>query len=175
MNGDYDSDRMCFHPIGYVIEGIPKKDEELRRIIRSRYEFVSKIKILDEYKDCLLGLEEFSHIIILWYAHQATHKPCRVRPMGRMDMPLVGVFATRSSNRPNPICVSIVELISINGLDLEVKGFDAWTGSPILDIKPYTYYDIIRKPRVSKWFEKYWEEKSSKLNYKKLYPLLGPE
>lgn len=56
-----------------------------------------------------------------------------------------------------------------------VKGFDAYKDTPILDIKPYTYYDIIRRPRVSEWFRRYWREKSEELNYRKIYPLLGPE
>jgi tRNA-Thr(GGU) m(6)t(6)A37 methyltransferase TsaA len=167
--------KICFNPVGYVVEGIPRRDNIRRKIIRSRYEFVSKIKILDKYRECLLGLEDFSHIIVIWHAHLSTHKPCKVRPMGRPDMPLVGVFATRSPHRPNSVCVSIVELISIDGLELRVKGLDAWTNTPVLDIKPYTYYDIIRKPRVSDWFKKYWEEKNLELNYRELYPLLGPE
>jgi len=145
------------------------------KLIKSKYELVSKIRIFDEYRDCLRGIEEFSHIIIIWYAHLLGSKQFLVRLMRRSDMPIVGVFATRSPHRPNPICISVVELVSKDGLDLRVKGFDAYKGTPILDIKPYTYYDIIRRPRVSKWFVKYWMEKSEELNYKRIYPLLGPE
>jgi len=165
---------ICFNPIGYVEDGIPSKDDPRRKLIKSRYEFISKIRIYNEYRECLIGLEDFSHIIIVWYAHLSREKPCLVRPMGRSDMPIVGVFATRSPHRPNPICISVVELVSIEDLEINVKGLDAWTYSPVLDIKPYTYYDIIRKPRISKWFERYWMEKSRELDYKRIYPILGP-
>jgi len=169
------NDEICFKPIGYVIEGIPRKGDPRRKLISSKYDFISRIRVFNEYKDCLAGLDGFSHIIVIWYAHVSINKPHLVRPMGRSDMPLVGVFATRSANRPNPICISVVELEYIKEEELGVRGLDAWTGTPLLDIKPYTYYDIIRRPKVSDWFLKYWKEKSSKLNYREKYPLLGPE
>lgn len=147
---------ICFKPIGYVVEGISKKGDPHRKKIKSKYEYVSKIRVLEKYKSCLHGLEDFSHIIVIWYSYLSEDKDCLVRPMNRDDMPLVGVFATRSPRRPNPVCVSIVELMSINGLELNVRGLDAWVNTVVLDIKPYTYYDIIRRPRVSKWLEKYW-------------------
>lgn len=168
-------DKICFKPIGYVAEDIPKRDDPCRRLVSSKYDFTSKIRVFNEYKDCLIGLEDFSHTIVVWYAHVSVDKPHLVRPMGRSDMPLVGVFSTRLPNRPNPICISVVELEYIGEDELGVRGLDAWTGSPLLDIKPYTYYDIIRRPRVSDWFLRYWNERNSELNYRKKYPFLGPE
>jgi len=64
---------------------------------------------------------------------------------GIEKFPVVGIFATRFPSRPNPIGVAVVELISVEKSLIKVKGLDAWTGTPVLDIKPYDYFDIVKK------------------------------
>jgi len=159
----------CYKPIGYVKRGIPRDKGESTK---SRYEYVSVIEVLDEYVDGLDGLEEFSHIIVIWAMHRRREVKLRVRPHGDIEAPLVGVFASRSPSRPNKIGLTIVKLDRVDGNKLYVRGLDAWTGTPILDIKPYDYYDIVRDPRVPEWFKMYWGKRAKM--YSEVAPWLGP-
>ncbi|MFZ8782963.1 MAG: TrmO family methyltransferase domain-containing protein [Desulfurococcaceae archaeon] len=92
----------------------------------------------------------------------------------RLHSPEVGVFATRSPNRPNPIGITVVELLFIEKPIIRVRGLDAWTGTPVLDIKPYDYYDVVKNPRVPWWFKERWSEWKQKWRYEIIAPWLGP-
>jgi tRNA (adenine37-N6)-methyltransferase len=108
---------------------------------------VSEITLRPEYSGALTGLEDFSHAIIVYYMHRATFDPALHlirRPQEREDMPEVGMFAQRARHRPNPIGVTAVEIVSIDGDTLTVRGLDAVDGTPVLDIKPY-YPDFDKK------------------------------
>ena len=101
---------------------------------------VSAITLAPEYSGALTGLGEFSHAIIVYYMHRATYdtdKHVIRRPQEREDMPEVGMFAQRARHRPNPIGVTAVEIVSVDGDTLVVRGLDAVDGTPVLDIKPY--------------------------------------
>jgi tRNA-Thr(GGU) m(6)t(6)A37 methyltransferase TsaA len=102
---------------------------------------VSKVRIFDEFREGLEGLDTLSHIIILYWLHlRATEERRRVLkviPMGLPGNPKVGVFTSRSPSRPNSIGLCVVELVKLEGNILLVKGLDAFEGSPIIDIKPY--------------------------------------
>ena len=67
---------------------------------------------------------------------------------------MVGAFATRTPNRPNPIAQSLVELLSRKGNTLIVEGLDAFDGSPVLDIKPFTHCPRRDEVKVPDWVEK---------------------
>ena len=109
----------------------------------------SVIRFEESYRnsDALRGLEEYSHLWLLWWFSEfesegwsPTVRPPRLGGNKRM-----GVFATRSPNRPNPIGLSVVEVVKIdfsgpNGPQITVKGADLLNGTPILDIKPYLPY-----------------------------------
>lgn len=114
--------------------------------------------ILDEkYTPALKGIEDYSHIIILFWMNiisGSDRRVLKVHPRGREDMPLVGVFATRSKARPNPIGLSVVELVAKEGNVLKVRGLDAFNGTPVLDVKPYDYYDVKQDIRVPEWWLK---------------------
>ncbi|MGQ4892708.1 MAG: tRNA (N6-threonylcarbamoyladenosine(37)-N6)-methyltransferase TrmO [Candidatus Njordarchaeia archaeon] len=101
---------------------------------------ISKIKIYEEYKDGLEGIENYKKILILYWFHKRddyrNRQTLKVHPKGDKTSPMRGVFATRSPSRPNPIGVTPVELVGIEGNILYVKGLDAYPGSPIVDIKP---------------------------------------
>ena len=108
---------------------------------------VSEIVIHPEFADLLDGIEDFSHLLVLYWAHKvdATGRGLtRVHPIGRKDLPLVGVFATCSPARPNPILVIPVKIMERKGRTLRVTGLDAVDGSPVIDIKPYlpSYYSV---------------------------------
>jgi len=121
-------------------------------------EIVSEIIVDDEWRDALDGLQEFSHIWVVFFLDRmsAPDSP-RVRPMQREDMPVVGRFATRSPQRPNPIGICAVELLEVRGNVLRVCGLDALDGTPLLDIKPYlSRGDAIANARVAEWVKKYW-------------------
>ena len=93
------------------------------------------VDILPEYAEGLHDLDGFSHIILLYHLHQAGKPRLQVIPF--LDSKPHGVFATRAPVRPNPIGLSVVELISIQGNQLTVAGLDILDGTPLLDIKPY--------------------------------------
>ncbi len=116
---------------------------------------ISKILISDDFTGILDGIEDFSHILVLYWSHfisKADRSLIKVHPMGRKDLPQVGIFATCSPVRPNPICVSAVPLLERKGNVVKVRGLDAIDGSPVVDIKPYvpSYY-AVNEAKVSNW------------------------
>jgi tRNA (adenine37-N6)-methyltransferase len=102
---------------------------------------VVSIVIVDERfgDDCLVGLDEFSHVEVVYVFDQASEKDDYrplVRPRGRADLPEVGVFSDRGPRRPNRIGVTRCAIISAAGRELVVRGLDAVVGTPVLDLKP---------------------------------------
>jgi tRNA-Thr(GGU) m(6)t(6)A37 methyltransferase TsaA len=118
---------------------------------------VSQLIVRPDFADALEGLKEFSHLIVLFWFHlspageNAAHK---THPQMRQDLPLVGVFATRSPVRPNPLGMAVVKLQGHIKNVLIVTGLDALDGTPILDIKPYLPGDSVAKIRVPDWINK---------------------
>jgi len=166
-------DRICYKPIGTVVKGFPRRDPD-KSFKTSRYLVISTIKIFDEYIDGLEGIDEYSHLIIIYHLHESSDVRLRGRPWGREEFPEVGVFATRFPWRPNPIGVSTVELVEVDKPFLRVRGLDAWDDTPILDIKPYTYYDVVRNPVIPWWARKRWEEWLERWRLRDVVPWLGP-
>lgn len=129
-----------------------KVKEEERKIKKT----ISKLVLLPEYEEMLDGLEEFSHILVTYWPHRlkAEKIPKKIHPMGIKHLPLKGIFATCSPMRPNSLLISVVELVEIEGAVVKVKGLEAFDGSPILDIKPYTpYYHHVEEFSIPKWLE----------------------
>ena len=118
---------------------------------------VSQLIVRPDFADALEGLKEFSHLIVLFWFHlspageNAAHK---THPQMRQDLPLVGVFATRSPVRPNPLGMAVVKLQGHVKNVLIVTGLDALDGTPILDIKPYLPGDSVAKIKVPDWVHK---------------------
>ncbi|MBS7658426.1 MAG: tRNA (N6-threonylcarbamoyladenosine(37)-N6)-methyltransferase TrmO [Candidatus Bathyarchaeia archaeon] len=116
---------------------------------------LSKIRIFQEFCDGLQRIEDFSHLIILYWFHlkdnEYERSVLKVIPKRHRDAPQVGVFASRSPSRPNPIGLSIVELVKIDECNLIVKGLDAFEGSPIIDIKPYLPEEFIANAKAPAW------------------------
>ena len=86
----------------------------------------------------------------------------KVHPRGRSDMPLLGAFATRTRLRPNPLGLTLVELLEVEGNVVTVRGLDAFDGTPVLDIKPFDYRDVAEDARVPEWWMKLEKEKLGK-------------
>jgi tRNA-Thr(GGU) m(6)t(6)A37 methyltransferase TsaA len=104
----------------------------------------ARLQLLPPYDhpDCVRGLEAFSHVWISFVFHQTAERGWSplVRPPRLGGNTRVGVFASRSSHRPNPLGLSLVELLGVDlrdGVSLILGGADLVDGTPVLDIKPY--------------------------------------
>ena len=97
-----------------------------------------KIRAELQPEEALQGLEGFSHVWLIWVFHQnkVSRYHAKVHPP-RMGGKSIGLFATRTPHRPNPIGLSLVELIKVEKDGIIVSGADLVDGTPILDIKPY--------------------------------------
>lgn len=93
------------------------------------------VEILPEFSAGLKDLEGFSHIILIYHFHQVTGAQLSVTPF--LDDQPRGVFATRAPKRPNPIGLSIVRLLGVDGTRLHIENVDILDGTPLLDLKPY--------------------------------------
>ena len=96
---------------------------------------VGEINILPEFTEGLDDLKDFSHIYIIFHLNKCTKSALKVIPF--LDKEPRGIFATRSPTRPNPIGLTIVEIVKIKKSSIFVKGLDLLNDTPILDIKPY--------------------------------------
>ena len=109
-------------------------------VIRNTGEDV-RIETEEKYHDAMLGLEVFSHIVVLYWFHKndtpENRSVLQVHPRKNPDNPLSGVFATHSPKRPNLIGLSICKIQSIVGTTIHVDRIDALDGSPVIDIKCY--------------------------------------
>jgi tRNA-Thr(GGU) m(6)t(6)A37 methyltransferase TsaA len=93
------------------------------------------IEIYEEYTRALWSLEKYEYIIVLYHMHLSRDWHPEVRPPGSKKV--MGLFATRSPRRPNPIGFGVIKLEGIDGNKLHVSGMDAFDGTPVLDIKPW--------------------------------------
>ena len=145
--------RIEVHPIGVVQRQHPDED------INDR-ELVSKIVIGKEYAEGLDGIEDWSHLYVIFWMHRILdEKKTLVCPRNESGIPAVGIFATRAPIRPNPIGLTLVELVRRDGNVLIVKGLDALSGTPVLDIKPYPYWVkgrwiVVKDYRTPHYFNK---------------------
>jgi len=148
---------ICLEPIGFV------KTEYQDDVVRSSIAGVKGyIEVMPRYREALKGLEGFSHIIVIAYLHkigEGERLRLRFRPrkwaklgIPEDEIPEVGVFSTDSPYRPNPIAISILKLIEIKDLKLYVDNLDLFDGTPVLDIKPYTFSRRIDSIRVPQWY-----------------------
>jgi tRNA-Thr(GGU) m(6)t(6)A37 methyltransferase TsaA len=86
--------------------------------------------------EALRGLEPGSEIVVLTWLHQSRRDVLTVHPRGDPARPRIGVFATRSPDRPNPIGLHRVEVVAVDGDRVRVRNLEAIDGTPILDVKP---------------------------------------
>ncbi|MEM3577336.1 MAG: tRNA (N6-threonylcarbamoyladenosine(37)-N6)-methyltransferase TrmO [Candidatus Bathyarchaeia archaeon] len=125
-------------------------------VVEKAGEQEATINIFPEFCAGLKGIEEFSHIIVLYWVHlrdkECERRTLLVFPRRHAVNVEVGVFACRSPSRPNPIGLCVVELVRVEGCRLVVSGLDAFEGSPIIDIKPYIpRADAVPNARVPEW------------------------
>jgi tRNA (adenine37-N6)-methyltransferase len=121
-------------PIGFVSSPY-NQTSQIPKGLRAKHEVEGILKLLPEFEPGLIDIEGFSHLFILWEFHRSSD--CELVGIPPIDDRPHGVFATRSPRRPNPIGLTVVELIRRENAALHVRGVDMLDGSPVLDIKPY--------------------------------------
>ena len=128
-------DLFTAQPIGFIhspyleTSAIPKG-------LGARHDAEGAIELLREYEPGLKDIEGFSHLFVLWEFDRADGFDLIAHPPADAGRPH-GVFSTRSPRRPNPIGLTVVELLGREGTSLRVRGVDMLDGTPVLDIKPY--------------------------------------
>ncbi|MFC1918694.1 tRNA (N6-threonylcarbamoyladenosine(37)-N6)-methyltransferase TrmO [Chloroflexota bacterium] len=144
---------MTLKAIGFVKNGVKRAPAE-----RDWWaELVSEIVVDSSLTQALDGLEGFSHLIILYWMHRlvSSEVTLKIHPRGRQELPLLGLFATRTPNRPNRIGKATVKLLQREGNVLRVKGLDALDGTPVIDVKPYLPgYDSVADAKTPQWVTK---------------------
>ncbi len=99
------------------------------------------IDIKPEFLEALEGLDQFSHIVVLYWFHQndapEKRQTLQVRPKKDPRNPLTGVFATHSPMRPNLIALTYCKLLGVDGNVITIDDIDAFDGTPVIDIKSY--------------------------------------
>jgi tRNA (adenine37-N6)-methyltransferase len=121
-------------PIGHITSPY-KSTSDIPKGLGAQHEAVGILNLLPEFEPGLTDIEGFSHLMILWEFDRSQGFDLLGTPPS--DNRPHGVFATRSPRRPNPIGLTIVELLRREGATLHVRGVDMLHGTPILDIKPY--------------------------------------
>ncbi len=135
-NDDAQNSQMdiTFQAIGLICS--PFKDLEAMPIQpASKASGPGRVEIFPEYQDGLKDVDGFSHIILLYHMHATREQSLTVTPF--LDTSPRGIFATRAPTRPNPIGLSIVNLIRVEDGILYVDDLDVLDGTPLLDLKPY--------------------------------------
>lgn len=149
---------ITIRPIGIIetpfnkLEGMPIQPSGATNVI-------GIIVIDKEYEQGLSDLEEFSHIILLYHFHQSNGYDLMVKPF--MDDQKRGLFSTRAPRRPNPVGLSIVELIKREANRLTIKGIDVMNGTPLIDIKPYVPGFDTKEVTATGWLEKNYKKATS--------------
>ena len=146
-------------PIGRVINDVEYPNHVQWETI------TSQVVIAPQLVEALDGIDGFSHIVIIFYLHKVDEDRrslLKVHPENKEELPLVGVFATRSPVRPNPIGITVVKLLERQENVLKVLGLDAYDGTPVLDVKPYLRRgDLIEEATMPDWLLRLWELQDS--------------
>ena len=145
--------------VGVVRDGLPRTSAGAAKP-RTPADIEGRIEIFPEYADALDGLEAFSHAFVLAYLHalpEGARETLKVvpRPLREAghdeDASRVGVFATHSPARPNPIGLTLVRILRRDGNTLFVRGLDLYDGTPVLDSMSYTSGYAASRRRVPGW------------------------
>ncbi|MFF4924168.1 TrmO family methyltransferase [Kitasatospora sp. NPDC001261] len=124
-----------FKPIATVVGGHIEPADDFQGGVESI------IRLNDEYPlDTLQGLEEFSHLAVIWFFHRASPDDVQLHarsPRGDSRWPATGTFVHRNHRRPAQIATSYPRLLRVDGRDLHVTDLDAVDGTPVLDLAPW--------------------------------------
>jgi tRNA-Thr(GGU) m(6)t(6)A37 methyltransferase TsaA len=135
-------------PIGIIHS--PFNDKQHTPIQPTRSQATGWVEVFPQFLDGLQGLEEFSHIILLYVFHKSKGYNLMVKPF--LDDQMHGLFTTRYPRRPNPIGLSTVQLLSRSDNILNIRGVDVLEGTPVLDIKPFfPDFDVRNRVKIG-WY-----------------------
>jgi len=136
--------------IGTIYSDFSKKDE---MPLQARFggEYQGRIEMKEEYVDGLQGLEEFSHLHLIYGFQNDEDYQLVVKP-ALTEKPK-GIFATRAAIRPNAIGISVVELVDIHMNEIRFKGVDIMNVTPLFDIKPYVHDFDSRGTAKCGWYD----------------------
>ena len=140
-----------FSPIGIIhtpfedLKGMPIQPSGAKDV-------KGTIEVFTEYEQGLNDIEGFSHLILLYHFNKSTGFDLMVTPF--LDREKRGVFSTRAPRRPNPIGLSIVEVLGREKNRVFIRGIDVLNQTPLLDIKPYVPKFDIKEVTASGWLEK---------------------
>ena len=136
-------------PIGFA------KNSEKESRFGSFSNVISEIVVDKKFTDALNGIEDYSHVIIVYWMDKVKNYVITHRPQGNPDVPIIGIFSCRCPQRPNPIAMTTVRLIDHKENKIKVKGLDILDGTPIIDIKPYwPIYDDVKDEKIPSWVGK---------------------
>jgi tRNA (adenine37-N6)-methyltransferase len=121
-------------PIGFVRSPYTQTSD-IPKGLGAKHDAQGMLEVLPQFEAGLMDIEGFSHLFVLWEFDRSEGFELVGRPP--IDDRPHGVFATRSPRRPNPIALTVVELLGRDGTKLRVRGVDMLDGTPVLDIKPY--------------------------------------
>lgn len=144
---------VTLRPIGYVRNKVKQPMTDGWEKIESR------IIIDPRYEAMLLNLGEYSHVWVLFWPHEVPEEirgsEPQMHPRHDEQYPLMGVLATRSQTRPNPVLMTPAKLVELKANVLRVRGLDAIDGTPVLDLKPYLpHFDAIADATTPPWVRK---------------------
>ena len=149
------------HIIVVIMEEIRLKPIGVAKNCENRSRFgsfedvVSEIVVDEEFTDALNGIDDYSHVIIVYWMDKINNYVITHRPQGNPEVPIIGIFSCRCPQRPNPIGVTTVKLIERTRNRIKVRGLDILDGTPIIDIKPYwPVYDDVEDGRIPNWVNK---------------------
>lgn len=125
---------ITMEPVG-IVRSPYKNAADVPRGLGAKHDAEGILEIRQELEAGLTDIEGFSHLFVFWVFDRSEGFELMVTPPS--DHRPHGVFATRSPRRPNPIALTVVELLRRDGRRLFVRGVDMLDGTPILDIKPY--------------------------------------
>jgi tRNA (adenine37-N6)-methyltransferase len=149
---------IVLEPIGYVHHGAADD------VVKEQWpRLVATVEVLEAYAEGLTAIDGFSHLILLFWMHrlrEGGRERLVIKPRGLLrhgltpeELPTIGVFASDSPARPNPIGLSVVQLLGREGRTLTLRGVDAYEGTPVLDIKPYSLDRSITDAKDAPWHE----------------------
>ena len=128
------ADAFCLTPLGVVHSSLNTRDDAPRQGYEGAPD--ARVQIEAQYADALDGIKAGQEVILITWLHRSVRDVLKVHPRRYRNRPLMGVFATRSPDRPNPLGLHRVRVLALDGTTLHVAPLEAIDGTPIVDIKP---------------------------------------
>ncbi len=130
-----EGNQVLLQPIGTVHSPFPTRAGTPKQGVESNER--ARIEIFPRFREGLQGLEECSRVVLITWLNLGDRRMLKVHPRGDTTKPKQGVFSTRSPDRPNPIGLTVVKIVSLSEEGFIAEGIDILDGTPVLDVKPF--------------------------------------